>query len=573
MITDLNHKYKDRDPMDTVNLIQNFFLSKKYSINITQNEKTDADTFWCHLELNTQDGKNILTSNGKGSTMEYSLASGHAELYERYCAGFQDNVENLFKQYVTNKKNYNYYYFPDEKLFNFNEIYCSNELFKSFFDLTGCENNINYNNFVKILKTPNNKLPCVPFINLSNNNKELYFNLNLLNCMQGSDGLAAGNSLEEAIVQGMSEIYEHYVTDKLYYENSKDVVYFQLNLQKIKKTLPDYLINIIDKIEQSDCYLSVYDLSYNFNMPVLMSIIVDKNHQVYLNTGAAPVFNIALERVLTEIYQGRQSFGVYDYNKSLIKPYRNYSVEESIFNNVGSLTMRNSYPEELLLNKLVIGTYNKEIFLEDKEYTNIDLMNYYIQLNKNNNFEIYYRNLSQTNEIFAVRLFCTNHMIFPWKYNIYLQLDENIRKDILNIALQLNKEKKYSDNYFILLEQLEIMMNSFVLSNNLALQEFISFIFGKYLKIFPVSTLENFFNYYDAQCLFNPEINILEKNRYAYLNSLYYYKVSGKYTDQEILNIFINIFKYNNIDEIILDLKNIQNKKYVIRKIFNIKEE
>ena len=100
--------------------------------------------------------------------------------------------------------------------------------------------------------------------------------------MQGSNGLAAGNTLEEAIVQGISEAYEHYVTDNLYYKNSKDTVYFQLNLQKIKNTLPEYLINIINKIEQSDCYLYIYDLSYNFNIPVLMSIIIDKNHQVYL---------------------------------------------------------------------------------------------------------------------------------------------------------------------------------------------------------------------------------------------------------------------------------------------------
>lgn len=572
MATDLNHKYKDRDPVDTINIIQNFFLNKKYNINMTKNEKSDADTFWCHLELKTQDGKVILTSNGKGSTMEYSLASGHAELYERYCAGFQNNLKDLFKQYRENKNNYNYYYSEDEQLFNFNEIYNSNILLKSFFDLTGREDSINYHNFVNSLEIPDNKLPCVPFINLKNQQK-LYFNLSLLNCMQGSDGLAAGNTLEEAIVQGMSEIYEHYVTDRLYYDNSKDVIYFQLNLPKIKQTLPEYLINIIDKIEQSGCYLYIYDLSYNFNMPVLMSIIVDKNHQVYLNTGAAPVFNIALERVLTEIYQGRQSFSVYEYDKSLIKPYRNYSIEESIFNNASSFTMRNNYPEELLLNKIIVGSYNKEVFLEDKEYTNTDLMNYYIQLNEKNNFEIYYRDLSQVKEIFVVRLFCTNKVIFPWKYNIYLQLDETIRNDILNLALQINQEKEYSDNYFSLLEKLEDIMNSFMFTNNLALKEFISFIFGKHSKIFPVSTLENFFNYYTTQCLSNPEVDEIEKHRYAYLNSLYYYKVSNKYSDQEILNIFINIFKYNNLEEILLDLENIQDKKYVIRKIFNIKEE
>jgi ribosomal protein S12 methylthiotransferase accessory factor YcaO len=32
----------------------------------------------------------------------------------------------------------------------------------------------------------------------------------------GSDGLAAGNTLEEALVQGMSEIYEHIIWDRIY---------------------------------------------------------------------------------------------------------------------------------------------------------------------------------------------------------------------------------------------------------------------------------------------------------------------------------------------------------------------
>ena len=391
--------------------------------------------------------------------------------------------------------------------------------------------------------------------------------------MQGSNGLAAGNTLEEAIVQGISEAYEHYVTDNLYYKNSKDTVYFQLNLQKIKNILPEYLINIINKIEQSDCYLYIYDLSYNFNIPVLMSIIIDKNHQVYLNTAAAPVFNIALERILTEIYQGRLSFNIYTQDKSLMKPYREHSIEESIFNNVGSFPMRNNYPEELLLNKVIVGTYNKQIFLEDKEYTNIDLMNYCIQLNEKNDFEFCYRNLSQTKEMFVVRLFCTNKAIFSWSYNIYLQLNQTIRNDILDLLLQLSKEKLYSDNYFYILEKLEDMLNSFALSKNIALQVFINHITDKHLKIFPINTLETFFAYYDAECLFNPRINNSEKNRYAYLNSLYYYKVSNKYTNQEIVNIFINIFKYNNEEEIIMDLHNIQDKKYVIRKIFDIEEE
>ena len=37
-------------------------------------------------------------------------------------------------------------------------------------------------------------------------------------------------------------------------------------------------------------------------MPVLMSIVIDKHHLMYIDLGAAPTFEIALERTLTEIY-------------------------------------------------------------------------------------------------------------------------------------------------------------------------------------------------------------------------------------------------------------------------------
>jgi hypothetical protein len=51
------------------------------------------------------------------------------------------------------------------------------------------------------------------------------------------------------------------------------------------------------------------------------------------------------------------------------------------------------------------------------------------------------------------------------------------------------------------------------------------------------------------------------------------YKQSNKYTDEEIINIFFNGFKYSDYNEIKKDLENIQDKKYVIRKIFNILKE
>jgi ribosomal protein S12 methylthiotransferase accessory factor YcaO len=47
----------------------------------------------------------------------------------------------------------------------------------------------------------------------------------------------------------------------------------------------------------------IIDFSYNYNVPVLCAIVVNKStHAVSVNLGAAPVFDIACERVLTELH-------------------------------------------------------------------------------------------------------------------------------------------------------------------------------------------------------------------------------------------------------------------------------
>jgi ribosomal protein S12 methylthiotransferase accessory factor YcaO len=44
-------------------------------------------------------------------------------------------------------------------------------------------------------------------------------------------------------------------------------------------------------------------MSYNFNVPVLMSLAVNKTtHAISVNLGASPIFDIACERIITELY-------------------------------------------------------------------------------------------------------------------------------------------------------------------------------------------------------------------------------------------------------------------------------
>ena len=70
------------------------------------------------------------------------------------------------------------------------------------------------------------------------------------------------------------------------------------------KNLQEKIINI-----QKDYHnIYVLDMSYNFQVPVLVLLLINQNsHNVVFNVSSFPDFDIALERLLTEVYQGSHS--------------------------------------------------------------------------------------------------------------------------------------------------------------------------------------------------------------------------------------------------------------------------
>lgn len=569
--TDLNHKYKDRDPLKTVDIITKFFESEGYKIEIEYNVQSEGNTFWCHLNLKRIDdpyGKTVLGTNGKGATLEYSLASGHAEMYERYCARFHTRSMVDYDQYSNNYKKFGYYIDPEEKMLSYDEIKASSSVLSNFLDIFSAEKT---NNFLKIQQhfypEADEKIPCIPYFNL-NDGHLIYLNPRIVDKAVGSDGLAAGNTLEEAIVQAMSEVYEHYVTDRVYYNNNEDTIYYQLDLHGMQDSLPEYINNIINSIEKAGHSIYVFDMSYIYNMPVLMSVLVSDNHLWYINLGAAPVFEIALERVFTEIYQGTPSFkeNLKIPSKLFMQPYRNYTVEDAVYDNYSSPVLRKCYPEEILLNRQLVSTYNHNVFLSGNSYSNEYLCNYFRKLNKINNFDVYVRDLSQISDIRAVRVFCANQDVFPWKYTIcnYMPLEDRIK--ISDFVLNVFGKNKYDKDYIEALESIENILMHPVNQN--ALDEYMALLLDGGDIIYPISTLDEFFAYYINLIRNDDDTTKILPSRVFYFKTLYDYVKSKKYTKEEVIKIFVENLGYKNIAEINDDYDNIFDKSYVIKNMF-----
>lgn len=392
-------KFKDRNPQKTIIIIKNYFENNGY---IIQEEEftTEIDTFYTGIKLFFQNHL-ILFTLGKGTTLLYAKASGYGELYERYCNNFHIFSKNYFfnmKFIPEALKQRKYVFDKNEKIVTFEEQF-SNIYFQNFKNaIEISENQLKtYLNFYC-----NNVFYGVPFKHAFFSDKEtLYLDPRILYMLTTSTGMCAGNSFEEAFNQGLSELYEHHVIGTLFDVEFSE--YYALNLDNLE--LPETLTHIIENIQiNNDIY--IIDCSYNYNLPVLLLISINKfTKSVNYNIGSHPNFYICLERVFTELYQGKFSYNQIKINgimPSKNKPYDFYQTQSNSISDE-----RLSIPEFIINNLKHNYLPNNKIFLF-QDIDNIGILNYNKNLCKFLNIDIYYWNCSKTQDIYALKIFSSN---------------------------------------------------------------------------------------------------------------------------------------------------------------------
>ena len=293
--------FKDESPTATVENIKR--ILKKHKLE-TEELWSDSKVPYCY-SLSVIIKGTSFSVNGKGLTREFALASGYGELMERLQLGY------VGKRAVQK-----------------DGIYSSNDaLAKKIPAKTLLENNRNcYERIASRLKewngtviTPeevimqyadsNGNVFSTPFINLTNGRTE-YFPLDLRKNIYTSNGCAAGNTTEEALVQALSEIVERYYRLKI---TSQKISTPIIPDEKLKRYKIAY--QIIEYIRKKGYKVLVKDCSLGMKFPMVCVCYIDtKSGRYHTHFGAYPIFEIALERALTETFQGREidSFAMYD---------------------------------------------------------------------------------------------------------------------------------------------------------------------------------------------------------------------------------------------------------------------
>ncbi|HES76065.1 MAG TPA: 30s ribosomal protein S12 methylthiotransferase accessory protein YcaO [bacterium] len=141
---------------------------------------------------------------------------------------------------------------------------------------------------------------ALPFVR-QRDGEETFVPVNILANLFASNGMAAGNTPFEARTQCLAEIFERHVRHRVISEGwcLPDVP------TEILARYP-HVLRAIEAIEASGFPILVKDASLGGRYPVLSVILLNPhNGGVYASWGAHPRFEVALERTLTELLQGR----------------------------------------------------------------------------------------------------------------------------------------------------------------------------------------------------------------------------------------------------------------------------
>lgn len=248
-------------------------------------------------------------TNGKGSTKESALCSALGEFIERLNCNFFYN-DQFFGEEIANSK---FVHYPNEKWFLLTDDdslpqgilddYC--------LDIYNPEDELCGSHLIDTNSGREDRGICsIPFERKSDG-ETVYFPSNLIENLFLSNGMSAGNNLPEAEVQCLSEIFERAVKRQII---EQEIVLPDVPQHVIEK-YPSILAGI-QGLEEQGFPVVVKDASLGGKFPVMcVTLMNPKTGGVFASFGAHPSFEVALERSLTELLQGRSFEGLNDVPK------------------------------------------------------------------------------------------------------------------------------------------------------------------------------------------------------------------------------------------------------------------
>ncbi|HHF3476942.1 TPA: 30S ribosomal protein S12 methylthiotransferase accessory factor YcaO [Haemophilus influenzae] len=238
-------------------------------------------------------------SNGKGASKKAALASALGEYFERLSTNY------FFADFYLGQEiaNGDFVHYPNEKWFPIeDDALLPNGILDNYL-LDYFEPNADLTPELLIdLQSGNydRGIVAMPYVRQSDE-QTVYIPQSIIANLYVSNGMSAGNTKFEARVQGLSEVFERYVKNKIIAE--------AISLPEIPKSVMDRYPSIqasIAKLEEEDFPIYAFDASLGGKYPVICVVLLNPNNGTcFASFGAHPNFQVALERTVTELLQGR----------------------------------------------------------------------------------------------------------------------------------------------------------------------------------------------------------------------------------------------------------------------------
>ena len=276
-------------------------------------------------------------TNGKGATKEAALCSALGEFIERLSCNFFYN-DQYFGPEIAGS---DFVHYPKERWFQPGP---NDELPEGLLDahclaIYNPEGELRGSHLIDTNSGRADRgIVALPFTRQSDG-ETVYFPSNLIENLFLSNGMSAGNTLAEAEVQCLSEIFERAV--------KREILEQELTLPDVPtEVLARYpgIVAGIAALEAQGFPVLVKDASLGGQFPVMcVTLMNPRTGGVFASFGAHPSFEVALERSLTELLQGRSFEGLNDlplptFNSQTVSEPNNFV--EHFIDSVGVVSWR-----------------------------------------------------------------------------------------------------------------------------------------------------------------------------------------------------------------------------------------
>jgi ribosomal protein S12 methylthiotransferase accessory factor len=239
-----------------------------------------------------------LFTNGKGASQLAARASALGEYFERLSTNYFWTHFYLGETIA----NHDFVHYPNEQWFMLNgDTWPTGLLTPELQKFYNPEGSAVASQLIDLNSGNQDRGICaIPYTRLRDD-KTVFFPVNLIGNLYVSNGMSAGNTMMEARTQALAEIFE------------RDIKYKIIREGICLPDVPEAVINRYPRIaagiqglRDAGYGILVKDASLGGKYPVMnVTLLHPEDQGCFASFGAHPRFEVALERALTELLQGR----------------------------------------------------------------------------------------------------------------------------------------------------------------------------------------------------------------------------------------------------------------------------